>query len=204
MEKYNVYLLVGESLYPKVMDVCIKRQFMPDERWEFTSQDQPEYHILHWTEVTWIGAAECEIDRILREAEDADYEDEKSAYRIISIGENGLFEIKDNEPGAEFDCDFYPQVNVVIPDNFIPMRNKYMLVSVYEREISTEFFQDFYFAHQKMMEELKKEYDKSDRDDWVQICLSEEFDDGELGFTKTTAYSNLDDDMSCDWKIFAL
>lgn len=46
MEKYNVYLLVGESLYPKVMDVCIKRQFMPDERWEFTSQDQPEYHIL--------------------------------------------------------------------------------------------------------------------------------------------------------------
>lgn len=82
---------------------------------------------------------------------------------------------------------------------------KYMLISVFEREIFAQQFDTLEAAHKQMMSELKEEFDKYDYEydmTWDEIVSKEECDDCEdFGFGTGWAWSNIDDDCNCDWKI---
>ena len=75
----------------------------------------------------------------------------------------------------------------------------YMLISVFEREILTEQFDTLEEAHARMMEELKEDFDKDDWDEVANETLCDDYED--FGFGIDWAWSNLDDDCNCDWKI---
>lgn len=81
----------------------------------------------------------------------------------------------------------------------------YMLISVFEREIITEQFNTLEEAHEQMMSELKEEFDKYDFSDygitWDEIEKKDSFERDCFGFGVGWAWSNIDDDCSCDWKI---
>ena len=82
---------------------------------------------------------------------------------------------------------------------------KYMLISVFEREIATEQFDTLELAHTQMMNELKEEFDKYDYEydmAWDEIINEDKCDDYEdFSFGIDWAWSNIDDDCNCDWKI---
>ena len=82
---------------------------------------------------------------------------------------------------------------------------KYMLISVWEREIVTEQFDTLEAAHTQMMNELKEEFDKYDYEydmTWDEIVNEEKCNDYEdFGFGIDWAWSSIDDDCNCDWKI---
>ena len=80
---------------------------------------------------------------------------------------------------------------------------KYMLISVFEREICTEIFETLAEAHAQMMNELKEEFCKNyDEEDWNDVLNGESFE--EFGFSHNWAWSNLDNDCNCDWRIVEL
>jgi len=67
---------------------------------------------------------------------------------------------------------------------------KYILISVSEREIETKYFDDFKAAYDKMVEELDE------------TGTREHFTDGEgYGLEKSGAWSNMNSHCNCDWKI---
>lgn len=82
---------------------------------------------------------------------------------------------------------------------------KYMLISVYERNILTEQFDTLEAAHTQMMNELKKDLDEYDYEydvTWDEIVNKEKCSDYEdFGFGIDWAWSNIDDNCNCDWKI---
>ena len=79
---------------------------------------------------------------------------------------------------------------------------QYLLISVYEREILTEFFTTFQDARNQMLCELKEEFCKGNGiDDWEAIAGLPEYDCDDFSFSERTAWSNLDDDCNCDWLI---
>lgn len=85
----------------------------------------------------------------------------------------------------------------------------YMLVTVVEREISTEQFDNFDEARTKMLSELKEEYVRHDGSEeyFNNIDSSEKYYDyDELGDSRFAigrdwAWSNIDDDWCMDWRI---
>lgn len=85
----------------------------------------------------------------------------------------------------------------------------YMLVTVEEREISTEQFDNFDKAREKMITELKEEYARCYglEKDFGNIDLSEiyyerdEQGDDIFAIGRDWAWSNIDDDWCMDWKI---
>jgi hypothetical protein len=84
-----------------------------------------------------------------------------------------------------------------------------MLISVCERDIETEQFDNFEDARNQMMKEFEKqfgdfEFENEDGDwlTWDNIKHRIEFDGGyDFYFGKYNAWSNIDDDCECDWKI---
>lgn len=79
----------------------------------------------------------------------------------------------------------------------------YMLISVFEREINTKVFPDFVSARKQMVEELKAELSKDE--DEYDISDDMMVDDNDLfGINMISAWSNIDDDCNCDWKIVAI
>ena len=76
---------------------------------------------------------------------------------------------------------------------------RYMLISVFEREIATEIFATHEEAYAQMMNELKEEFDEYGDGDWNDVLNGESFE--EFSFNDNWAWSNLDDDCNCDWKI---
>lgn len=101
---------------------------------------------------------------------------------------------------------------------------KYMLISVCEREISTEQFDNFDDARKQMMEELEEELFRSDalyelaefenvKDEdncydeklaWNKVKSLDEYErssDNNWAFGRSWAWSNADDDWRYDWKI---
>lgn len=76
---------------------------------------------------------------------------------------------------------------------------KFILISVYEREITTRNFDTFEEAHDQMICELKEQFFGTDCDDvpWY----AEEYMCEDFGFSARDAWSNIDDDCNCDWKI---
>lgn len=79
----------------------------------------------------------------------------------------------------------------------------YMLISVCEREIWTETFPTFEDAHNQMMKELKEQFDKCFDDwEWNEITSENEFyESQDFEFGPMEAWSNIDCDCLCDWKI---
>lgn len=79
---------------------------------------------------------------------------------------------------------------------------EYMLISVFERSIFTENFDSFEDARQAMLRELR---DKAE-DKGIEIDTTLDWvDDEELyGYGNDWAWSNVDDDCNCDWKIVEL
>lgn len=79
----------------------------------------------------------------------------------------------------------------------------YMLISVCEREIVTKQFDTLEEAQKQMISELKYEFDKYDdyKITWDEIENEDSFECDYFGFGAGWAWSNLDDDYNCDWKI---
>ena len=80
---------------------------------------------------------------------------------------------------------------------------KYMLISVCERDIYTETFSTFEDAHNQMMKEFKEQFDKCfDDETWNEITSENEFYESQnFEFGPMKAWSNIDFDYLCDWKI---
>lgn len=85
----------------------------------------------------------------------------------------------------------------------------YMLVTVEEREISTEQFDSFDKAREKMVSELKEEYLRyyGLEKNFNNIDLSETYyeyteqGDNMFAIGRDWAWSNIDDDWCIDWSI---
>ena len=79
---------------------------------------------------------------------------------------------------------------------------RYLLISVYERDIVTEPFTTLQAARNQMLSELKKEFCKDNaEDDWDELAELQEYDCDDFSFSEKAAWSNLDDDCNCDWLI---
>lgn len=82
---------------------------------------------------------------------------------------------------------------------------KFLLISVYERDITTEPFTTLQAAHDQMLSELKNEFCKDNsEDDWEPFARLSSYSCDDFSFTEKTAWSNLDDDCDCDWLIVKL
>lgn len=82
---------------------------------------------------------------------------------------------------------------------------RFLLITVCERDISTEVFPSFEKARKQMMDELKDEFTKSgDKSEWKEYESLPRFEGNDFCFTETTAWSNLDDDNNCDWLIIPI
>ena len=81
----------------------------------------------------------------------------------------------------------------------------YILITVCEREIATELFDLYEQAFAKMLEELGQEYSKEEdfKETWEEFLVAnpQEYECDCFGYSKYTAWSNVDDDKLCDWKI---
>jgi len=82
---------------------------------------------------------------------------------------------------------------------------KFLLISVYERDITTELFTNLQAAHDQMLSELKSEFCKGNsEDDWELFARLPSYSGDDFSFAERTAWSNLDDDCDCDWLIVKL
>lgn len=82
---------------------------------------------------------------------------------------------------------------------------EYLLISVFEREISTEPFPSLNAARHAMLAELKAEFLKENIEaEWDEIMAHDAFECDSFGFGECSAWSNLDDDCNCDWRIVTL
>ena len=78
----------------------------------------------------------------------------------------------------------------------------HLLISVCERNISTEIHPTLDAARAAMLTELKDEFLKDGTEaEWDRITANDECEYDCFGFDKLTAWSNLDDDCNCDWQI---
>lgn len=87
---------------------------------------------------------------------------------------------------------------------------KYILISVYERDICTEVFDSFDAAVEQMKDELKEHFEDNksaleygdEEITWEEFEeYPEDYDDISASFDDGWAWSNLNDDCNCDWKI---
>ena len=82
---------------------------------------------------------------------------------------------------------------------------RFLLISVCERDIATEVFPSLEKARKQMMDELKDEFVKGNKpSEWMEYENLPRYERDDFGFTKTTAWSNLDDDNNCDWLIIPI
>lgn len=78
----------------------------------------------------------------------------------------------------------------------------HMLITVRERDISTEVCPNLEGARIAMLAELKQEFLKEHNEaEWEVITAQENFECDCFGFGVKSAWSNLDDDCNCDWQI---
>lgn len=81
----------------------------------------------------------------------------------------------------------------------------HLLISVCERDIQTEVHPSLEAARAAMLAELKKEFLKECSEaEWEDIESQDEFECSDLGFSKLSAWSNMDDNCYCDWKIIPI
>lgn len=81
----------------------------------------------------------------------------------------------------------------------------HLLISVCERDIQTEVHPSLEAAKAAMLAQLKKEFLKECSEaEWEDIESQDEFECSDLGFSKLSAWSNMDDDCYCDWRIIPI
>lgn len=96
----------------------------------------------------------------------------------------------------------WPCYDEFLQNDLLDTGGRFLLVTVCERDISTQIFLSFDKARKQMMEELKDEFIKSeDEDEWEAYENLSRYEGNDFSFTETTAWSNLDDDNNCDWLI---
>lgn len=82
---------------------------------------------------------------------------------------------------------------------------RFLLISVCERDIATEVFPSLEKARKQMMDELKDEFTKGNKpSEWKEYEDLPRYECDDFCFTETTAWSNLDDDNNCDWLIIPI
>lgn len=82
---------------------------------------------------------------------------------------------------------------------------RFLLISVCERDIATEVFPSLEKARKQMMDELKDEFTKGNKpSEWETYEALPRYECDDFCFTETTAWSNLDDDNNCDWLIIPI
>lgn len=78
----------------------------------------------------------------------------------------------------------------------------HLLISVCERDIQTEVHPSLEAARAAMLAELRKEFLKEGAEaEWEEIESRDSFECSDFAFSKFSAWSNIDDDCYCDWKI---
>lgn len=83
--------------------------------------------------------------------------------------------------------------------------NACMLISVFERDITTAVFPHPEMARTTMLEDLETEFLKyHSKSEWDAIKSQRSYDCGSFGFSSQSAWSNLDDDRNCDWQIISI
>lgn len=82
----------------------------------------------------------------------------------------------------------------------------WMLITVQDREIATEQFKTYEEAFAQMLNELEKEFDKGDYDQaWDEIkALGKKVATSDFEFSPYSAWSNVDENCYCDWKIVSI
>lgn len=88
------------------------------------------------------------------------------------------------------------------------MENKYLLVTVVERNVFVEMHVSLKVAQDSMLKKAKKEYldAGNSNEDWDEIekCMTAEgmyYEDG-FGLDGNSGWSNLDNSKNVDWAIF--
>lgn len=163
------------------------------------------------------------------------------SYGRITIDENGAIEVSWQEKKEDLDPRFdeedasyfsecfgwYSRIcldrdvaKTLGTANQPKAQTKYLLISVFEREISTTLCDTMEQATDAMMDELRKnfiehyglpddstihsyeEYTAAVENEWSAIYPAHsEYQTDDFGWTQTTAWSNLDCDNNADWKI---
>lgn len=83
-------------------------------------------------------------------------------------------------------------------------KSKFILVTVCERKIETKQFETYEEAYALMMEELKKQFNNAYEGlcDWEEVkSQGDTYVNVHFGFSKTSAWSDLEIDYKYDWKI---
>lgn len=79
---------------------------------------------------------------------------------------------------------------------------RYLLISVCERDIVTEFLGTYQEAFSQMLSELKEEFCKgNDPDDWEAYAHLPHYSSDTFCFAEKSAWSNLDHNWNYDWLI---
>lgn len=79
-----------------------------------------------------------------------------------------------------------------------------MLITVEEREITTELFNTFEKAHYEMMEQLRQTLRVEDEDVWFDVYHDDWAETNRFGFGKTWAWSDANPSYKYSWKIVEL
>ena len=83
--------------------------------------------------------------------------------------------------------------------------NACMLISVFERDITTAVFPNPEMARTTMLEALETEFLKyHSESEWDAIKSQRSYECDSFGFSSQSAWSNLDDDRNCDWQIISI
>lgn len=103
------------------------------------------------------------------------------------------------------DGSVWPCYEEFLQNEALESGERFLLISVCERDITTEVFPSLEEARKQMMDELKDEFSKGNKpSEWKKYEDLPQHECGDFCFTETTAWSNLDDDNNCDWLIIPI
>lgn len=84
----------------------------------------------------------------------------------------------------------------------------FILISVFERDIRAVKYHSYEEARSAMLQELKEELsnylDEKTDASLTEILKGKRYDGVHFGFDESSAWSAMDEDCDCDWKIYSL
>ena len=84
----------------------------------------------------------------------------------------------------------------------------FILVSVFERDINAVKYHSYEEARTAMLDALKEEllnyWDEERHGDLAEITSHRRYDGCMFGFDESSAWSNMDENCNCDWKIYSI
>lgn len=99
----------------------------------------------------------------------------------------------------------WPCYDEYLQNEALQSGERFLLISVCERDIATEEFPSLEQARKQMIDELKDQFIKGNNPSkWEAYADLPRYECNDFCFTETTAWSNLDDDNNCDWLIIPI